>query len=69
MMKKRVKAVHDILLDKTEPVQSLEKGEVCEVEEVVESWIILRKTDGSSCMVDLVDFERGFEALNEKLME
>ena len=68
-MAKKVKAIREIKLDKTDPGKKLEKDEVCAVEELVENWIILRKKDGSSCMVDLVDFERGFEALNEKLME
>ena len=31
--------------------------------------VVLQRQDGSSCVVDRIDFERGFEALNEKLME
>ena len=34
-------------------------------EELLENWIILRKQDGSSCMVDVMDFERGFEAAED----
>ncbi len=64
-MKKEVRALYDILLDKTGPGQKLEKGSVCEVEEVVENCVILRREDGSSCMVDLLDFERGFEAAGQ----
>ena len=64
-MAKKVKAVREIKLDKTDPGKKLEKDEVCAVEELVENWIILRKKDGSSCMVDLMDFERGFEAAED----
>ena len=64
-MGKKVKAIREIKLDKTDPGKKLEKDEVCAVEELVENWIILRKKDGSSCMVDLVDFERGFEAAED----
>ena len=64
-MAKKVKAIREIKLDKTDPGKKLEKDEVCAVEELVENWIILRKKDGSSCMVDLVDFERGFEAAED----
>lgn len=62
---KKVKALHEIRLDRTDPKQKLDKGEVCGVEELLENWIILRKKDGSSCMVDLLDFERGFEAAED----
>ena len=68
-MGKWVKALYDILLDRTEPAEMLEKDSVCAVEEVVENCVVLQRQDGSSCMVDRIDFERGFEALNEKLME
>ena len=68
-MVKWVKALYDILLDKAEPAEMLEKDSVCAVEDVVDSCVILRREDGSSCLVDRIDFERGFEALNEKLME
>lgn len=64
-MAKKVKAIREIKLDKTDPGKKLEKDEVCAVEELVENWIILRKKDGSSCMVDLMDFERGFEAAED----
>ena len=64
-MGKKVKAIREIKLDKTDPGKKLEKGELCAVEELLENWIILRKQDGSSCMVDLVDFERGFEAAED----
>ena len=62
---KRVRALYEILLDKTEPHRKVEKDEICGVEELVEDWIILRRQDGSSCMVDLIDFERGFEAAED----
>ena len=61
-MVKWVKALHSIRLEGTETAEMLEKGSVCQVEEVVENCVILRREDGSSCMVDLLDFERGFEA-------
>ena len=64
-MGKKVKAIREIKLDKTDPGKKLEKGELCAVEELLENWIILRKQDGSSCMVDLLDFERGFEAAED----
>ena len=64
-MGKKVKAIREIKLDKTDPGKKLEKGELCAVEELLENWIILRKQDGSSCMVDLMDFERGFEAAED----
>ena len=64
-MEKKVKALYEISLDKTDPSQKLEKGDVFAVEELVENWIILRKKDGTSCMVDVIDFERGFEATDE----
>ena len=64
-MAKKVKAIREIKLDKTDPGKKLEKGELCAVEELLENWIILRKQDGSSCMVDLLDFERGFEAAED----
>ena len=64
-MAKKVKAIREIKLDKTDPDKKLEKGELCAVEELLENWIILRKKDGSSCMVDLIDFERGFEAAED----
>ena len=64
-MGKKVKAIREIKLDKTDPGKKLEKGELCAVEELLENWIILRKKDGSSCMVDLMDFERGFEAAED----
>ncbi len=64
-MAKKVKALHEIKLDKTDPGKKLERGDVCTVEELVENWIIRRRNDGSSCMVDLLDFERGFEATED----
>ncbi|MBR3555100.1 MAG: hypothetical protein IKN89_04245 [Oscillospiraceae bacterium] len=64
-MGKKVKAIREIKLDKTDPGKKLEKDELCAVEELVENWIILRKQDGSSCMVDVMDFERGFEAAED----
>ncbi len=64
-MGKKVKAIREIKLDKTDPGKKLEKGELCAVEELLENWIILRKQDGSSCMVDVMDFERGFEAAED----
>ena len=64
-MGKQVKAIREIKLDKTDPGKKLEKDELCAVEELVENWIILRKQDGSSCMVDVMDFERGFEAAED----
>ncbi len=64
-MAKKVRALHEIRLDRTDPGKKLEEGDVCDVEELVENWIILRKKDGSSCMVDLFDFERGFEAAED----
>ena len=65
IMARKVKAIREIKLDKTDPGKKLEKDELCTVEELVENWIILRKQDGSSCMVDLMDFERGFEAAED----
>ena len=64
-MGKKVKAIREIKLDKTDPGKKLEKDELCAVEELVENWIILRRQDGSSCMVDVMDFERGFEAAED----
>ena len=64
-MTRKVRTVREIKLDRTDPGKKMEKGEVCAVEEVLEEWIILRRQDGSSCMVDLIDFERGFEAAEE----
>ena len=64
-MGKKVKAIREIKLDKTDHGKKLEKGELCAVEELLENWIILRKQDGSSCMVDVMDFERGFEAAED----
>ncbi len=64
-MARKVRALHEIRLDRTDPGKKLEEGDVCDVEELVENWIILRKKDGSSCMVDLFDFERGFEAAED----
>lgn len=64
-MTKRVKAIREIKLDRTDPGKKLEKGETCAVEELVENWIILRRQDGCSCMVDLIDFERNFEAAED----
>ena len=65
MKERKVRALREIRLDRTEPVQSLEKDDVCTVEEVVENWIILRRENGSSCLVDRIDFERGFEAAED----
>ena len=62
---KKVRALYDILLDKTDPKQKLAQGELYGVEELLENWIIRRKKDGGSCMVDLIDFERGFEAAED----
>ena len=42
--------------------QEAKKGEVCTVEEVLEEQVIFQKRDGNSRMVDLLDFERNFEA-------
>jgi len=62
---KWVRALHSILLECTEPAEMLEKDSVCQVEDVVENCVILRREDGSSCMVDRLDFERGFEAAGQ----
>ncbi len=64
-MTRKVRTVREIKLDRTDPGKKMEAGEVCAVEEVLEEWIILRRQDGSSCMVDLIDFERGFEAAED----
>ena len=64
-MARKVRTIREIKLDKTDPGKQLDKDEICAVEELVENWIILRKQDGSSCMVDLADFERNFEAAED----
>ena len=53
MKERKVKARYGIVLDHGE---GLAKDDVCTVEEVVENWIILQREDGSSCMVDRIDF-------------
>jgi len=65
MRKKQVRLKYDLMPDKTDPSLRLEKDSVFTVEDVVESWVILRRENGTSCMVDIPDFERGFEALGE----
>ena len=40
-MARKVKAIREIKLDKTDPGKKLEKDELCTVEELVENWIIL----------------------------
>ena len=64
MSEKRVRTIEVIELEQHNPPLRLEKGSQYIVEDVVESWIILRSEDGPSFMVDLPTFEVGFEAVS-----
>lgn len=62
-MIRRVRTVEEIVFEHADPPVTLAKGSVYCVEVVLEGGIILYNDEGDRFMIDLITFEKGFEAV------
>ena len=62
-MIRRVRTVEESVFEHADPPVTLAKGSVYCVEAVLEGGIILYNDEGDRFMIDLITFEKGFEAV------